>query len=280
MQAEQRRAPSVASRVAARMRLQRRRLTAWMLSVALFALLVGAWEWFVTSQNVPTTIFPTPLAVWDSFVADLQRGLYFTHTWITLREVLAGFVVGAVVGTVVGILIAELYWVRRIIYPYIVAFQNIPKVALAPLFLVWFGFGMLSKVALAVSITFFPVLVNVVKGMSSPDREQLELLRAYCASPFQVLLRLKLPMALPYLFAGLEIAIVLSVIAAVIAEFVGATGGLGYLILLYNSRLDMAAEFAAIGVLAGVGFVLHWLVQQAGRKAVFWAERDDSEVGI
>jgi NitT/TauT family transport system permease protein len=246
----------------------------------LAAALLGLWQWYVTAKDVSPAVFPSPEAVWDSFVADLRRGIYWEHLRVTLQETLIGFFLGSALGILLGVLIAEVRLARSILLPYVIAFQAIPKVALAPLFLIWFGFGLTSKIALATSITFFPVLVNVAHGVSSSDPDQIQLLRAFCASRWQVLVRAKLPAALPYLFAALEIAIVLSVIAAIIAEFVGSTEGMGYLILLYNNNLNVAAEFAAIGVLALVTYALHSVVRVAGRRAVFWTDLSKREVAL
>jgi NitT/TauT family transport system permease protein len=249
-------------------------------SLLLAAALLGLWQWYVTSKDISPAVFPSPEAVWDSFLADVRRGIYWDHIRVTLKETLIGFLLGSALGIVLGVLIAEVRLARSILLPYVIAFQAIPKVALAPLFLIWFGFGLTSKIALATSITFFPVLVNVAQGVSSSDPDQIQLLRAFCASRWQVLVRVKLPAALPYLFAALEIAIVLSVIAAIIAEFVGSTEGMGYLILLYNNNLNVAAEFAAIGVLAAVTYALHIVVRVAGRRAVFWTDLSKREVPL
>ena len=249
-------------------------------SLLVAGLLLGLWQWYVTSQDVSPAVFPSPHAVWDSFVADVRRGIYWHNIGVTLQETLIGFVLGSTLGILLGVLIAEIRLAKSILLPYIIAFQAIPKVALAPLFLIWFGFGLTSKIALATSITFFPVLVNVAHGIASTDSDQIQLLRAFRASRWQVLLRVKLPTALPYLFAALEIAIVLSVIAAIIAEFVGSTEGMGYLILLYNNNLNVAAEFAAIGVLAAVTYALHTIVRVVGRRAVFWTDLSKREVSL
>jgi NitT/TauT family transport system permease protein len=187
--------------------------------------------------------------------------------------------VGSVVGFLLALVISEFRPVRTIIYPYVIGLQSVPKTALAPMFLIWFGFGIQSKVALVVSTVFFPVLINTLSGIERTDPDQLDMLRAYCGKRWRIFLRVKLPSALPALFAGLELAIVLAIIAAVVAEFLGAVGGLGYRILTYNTNLDMAGEFAALAVLSVTGFFLHAMVRMIGQRVVFWGRQPDGAHG-
>lgn len=249
-------------------------------SILVFALVIAVWEAGVRLGDVPATILPTPSAVFVALREGVLGGRLVLHSLVTLQEIVYGFVLGGVIGVGLGILVAEIRWVRRLVYPYIVATQAVPKVALAPLFLIWFGFGLTSKVLLAVTITFFPVLVNTIQGLDGAQRDQLDLLRAYCASRSQIFFRVKLPTAVPFIFAGLEIAVVLSVIAAIVAEFVSATSGLGYLILQENLSLNMPGVFAALTVLSVLGYLLHGLVKVVHRRAVFWREIQGNEQGI
>jgi NitT/TauT family transport system permease protein len=193
--------------------------------------------------------------------------------------VLIGFLGGSFVGFFLALVISEFRPVRTIVYPYVIGLQSVPKTALAPMFLIWFGFGMESKVALVVSTVFFPVLINTLSGIERTDPDQLDMLRAYCGRRWRVFLRVKLPSALPALFAGLELAIVLAIIAAVVSEFLGAVGGLGYRILTYNTNLDMAGEFAALAVLSVTGFVLHAIIRVVGQRLVFWGRQPDGARG-
>jgi NitT/TauT family transport system permease protein len=193
--------------------------------------------------------------------------------------VMIGFFGGSFVGFFLALIISEFRPVRTIVYPYVIGLQSVPKTALAPMFLIWFGFGVESKVALVVSTVFFPVLINTLSGIERTDPDQLEMLRAYCGRRWRVFLRVKLPSALPALFAGLELAIVLAIVAAIVSEFLGAVGGLGYRILTYNTNLDMAGEFAALAVLSVTGFVLHAIVRITGQRLVFWGHHPDGARG-
>lgn len=263
----------------ARVRRNNQRLRARILWTSAFLVSLVAiltiWQVYVTATKVSAAVMPTPTAIWHAFWTDVTDGTYASNIVITGEEVLIGFVAGGALGFLLALVISEFNWAHKIIYPYVIATQSVPKIALAPLFLIWFGFGLESKVLLAVTATFFPVLINSLSGLDQSEEGQMDLMRALCAKRWRVFLRVKLPNALPSVFAGLELAIVLSVIAAIIAEFIGATEGLGYLILYYNTRLDVASEFAALLVLSLSGYILHWLVTLVARRVVFWRKVQD-----
>ena len=250
------------------------RFGAWLLSAIV---LVSFWQWYIKKFDVSPAIFPSPLEVWQSLRANLADGTFTKDLVVTLREVMIGFFGGSLVGFFLALVISEFRPVRTIVYPYVIGLQSVPKTALAPMFLIWFGFGIESKVALVVSTVFFPVLINTLSGLERTDPDQLDMLRAYCGRRWRIFLRVKLPSALPALFAGLELAIVLAIIAAVVSEFLGAVGGLGYRILTYNTNLDMAGEFAALAVLSLTGFVLHAMVRLLGQRLVFWGHQPDGD---
>ena len=244
------------------------RLTTLIVFVAFLLL----WQAGVMATGVRAVVVPPPLDVARALVDGLiVRGVYWPHIGVTVTETLAGFVIGALAGFALGVGIAESRVLERILYPYVIAFQTIPKVAIAPLFVIWFGFGLTSKIVIAATISFFPVVINVVTGFASADPHIIEMLRVFGASRWSQFKLARLPSALPYLFAGLDIAVVLSVIGAIVAEFVGAQSGIGYLIMQYNFNLDTAGVFALLLVLSAIGVVLHMIVVEAQRRIVFWA---------
>jgi NitT/TauT family transport system permease protein len=250
------------------------------IKLAIFIAIVGLWELTVTAFHISDKVFPSASSVGSDLLANVRDGTFLKHFRVTFVEMLAGFSIGSIGGFAIGVLVAELFWVRKLLYPYILAIQSIPFITLAPLFLIWFGFGISSKIALTVTIVFFPVLVNTVTGISNTDRSRINLLRAYSASPWQIFRRVKLPGALPYIFAGLEIAIVLSVIAAVISEFVGANAGLGHLIIVYNNQLNVPAQFSVFILFGVVGTCLKFMVQTIAEKVIFWQERPFKNIGL
>jgi NitT/TauT family transport system permease protein len=253
------------------------RFGAWLLSAIL---LIFFWQWYTVKFEVSPAVFPAPLQVWQLLWINLKDGTFVNDLGVTLREVIIGFIGGSLVGFFLALIISEFRPIRTIVYPYVIGLQSVPKTAVAPMFLIWFGFGIESKVALVVATVFFPVLINTLSGIERTDPDQLDLLRAYCGRRWRIFLRVKLPTALPPLFAGLELAIVLAVIAAVVAEFLGAVGGLGYRILAYNTNLDMAGEFAALTVLSLTGFALHAIVRMVGQRIVFWGRQPDGARGV
>ena len=259
------------------------RAPAWPVALRRFALplvvlvgVLGAWELLVRALEVPAFIVPPPSAVVRAFLGGVLSGTYFLHLAVTAAETVLGFLAGSALGLFLGILIVVFPTLERILYPYIVALQTIPKVAIAPLMVVWFGFGMLSKVLVVALVALFPVLVNVIAGLRAVDQDRLDMLAALSASRWQVFRYLRFPNSLPFLFAGLNTAIVFSVIGAIVGEFVGANRGIGFLILQANYQLDIAGAFALFAVLSILGVALHWLIRFIERKSIFWTARDDS----
>lgn len=250
------------------------------LSVALLVI----WEFTFRWLQVPELILPRPSQV----LAALYRGLaqpptsplaLYPHIVFTMSSALAGFVFGSSAGILLGTLIAQFRALEWLIMPYVVAFQTLPKIALAPLLVVWFGFGIASKVVIVAMLTFFPLLVNSIAGFTSIERERLELMQSLCATRLQTFLRVRLPSALPFIFAGLDMAIVYSVIGAIVGEFVGGQRGLGVLILQTNFGLDLAGMFAVFVVLSVIGITLHTLLQAIRRRLLFWSPREDRTIG-
>lgn len=241
-------------------------------SIAVLVGFLGFWELAVIVLGIPKIVLPLPssiaVSLWDGFAS----GLYLWHLAITFYEIIVGFLVGAVSGLVIGFIVALSPVLERIFYPYVVAFQTIPKVAIAPIIVIWFGYGTASKIVITATIGFFPVLANTIVGLRAAPHDQLEMLTAYTATRWQLFRMVRLPQALPYIFVGLDVAIVLSVIGAIVGEFVGAKAGLGFLILQMNFNFDMAGTFAVLLVLSAIGVGLHWMVNWAQRRVVFWMD--------
>ena len=242
---------------------------------AVFVAGIALWEWAVRQWGVPAFIAPPPSAVWRSLVGGLRTGLYVEHFLVTLWEALAGFGIAAVSGIVLGALVAQSRLVERTVYPYLVALQTLPKIAIAPLIIVWAGFGLSSKVIIAALVAFFPVLVNVIVGLKTVEPAKIELMRSLRASRWQTFRLVTFPNALPFVFAGLDIAVVFSVLGAIVGEFVGAQQGLGNLILQFNVSLDIAGVFAVMILLAVLGIALHLVMQVIERRVIFWAQPDE-----
>jgi NitT/TauT family transport system permease protein len=242
------------------------------LPVALLVFLLVTWEGLVLIFDVPKIVLPRPSAVavalWEGFAS----GLFLPHILVTLWEIVAGFVIGASVGIALGVLVGLSAFMERLIYPYVVAFQTLPKVAIAPIMVIWFGYGLTSKIIITATISFFPLLANTIVGLRSAPKDQIDMLKACTASDWQIFRMARLPQALPYIFVGLDVAAVLSVIGAIVGEFVGAKAGLGYLILQMNFNFNMAGVFAILIILSLIGVGLHLLVVAVQRRVLFWSD--------
>jgi NitT/TauT family transport system permease protein len=232
--------------------------------------LMGLWEAGVSLGGIPDYILPPPSAIYDSLLADLGSSLTWWNLWVTAEETLLGFACGVILGFILGLVVAEFPALDDALYPIIVAFQAMPKVAVAPLLLIWFGFGIGSKVAIAALLAFFPLLVNTVLGLHSSDPRQEELMQTLSARRWQMFSMVRFYNALPSIIAGLELAMVLAVIGAIVGEFVGARAGLGYMIQQRNADTDVAGIFSVLIILGVFGAVFTYAVKIVGARLVFW----------
>jgi NitT/TauT family transport system permease protein len=248
------------------------RVSDFLLTVLTFVVFMTLWEFSIVWFGVSALILPPPSAIAVSLYSGLVHGSLMRHLGVTFYEIIAGFGIGAVTGLALGAAISQVRLLEKIFYPYIVAFQTIPKVAIAPLFIIWLGFGTFSKVVITATIAFFPVLANTIVGLRAAPADQVELLVSLTARPMQVFWKVRVPQALPYIFVGLDVAIVLSVIGAIVGEFVGAQAGLGYMILQRNLTMDMPGVFAILVILSLIGIGLHWIMQWIRRRIVFWVD--------
>lgn len=254
------------------------RVPRWI-SVPFFAgVLVLLWQVAVWIRLTSEFVLPPPARVFSevgSLLANLfTGGFVLENFWVTMQEVLLGFLVGGVAGIGLGVLVAETAFGRAVVLPFVVAINAAPKVAFAPIFVAWLGFGIWAKVAMGAFIAFFPLLIDTAAGLASVDHEQARLFRAVRATRRQTFLKLKLPTALPFIFAGLKTASVLAVVGAIVGEFLGGGGGFGELIRIAGSQLRMARVFAFVFVLSLIGYLLYALVAFVERKVVFWRSPD------
>ncbi|MEO8279797.1 MAG: ABC transporter permease [Ideonella sp.] len=238
----------------------------------LFVIIMGSWEAAIRMFEVPAYVVPAPSAIWQSLVRGLANGLYLSNGLVTLTEALLGFLWASTLAIVLGSLIAQSRFVEKVLYPYLITIQTTPKVAIAPLFIIWFGFGITSKVIMAGIVAFFPILVNVITGLRSTDPQRVELMRSLRASRWQIFRMVLLPSALPMIFAGLHIAVIFSLLGAIVGEFVGSRAGLGNLILQMNINLDTAGVFAVLVCLSTIGITLHASMHWLQRRLLFWAD--------
>lgn len=239
-------------------------------TIALALVLLGAWQGLVMLLKVPSYIIPTPSAVVGALVTGFRQKLYWPHIAATLSAMVSGYVIGVVAGAVTGALFAEFRALERIVYPYLVSIQSIPKIALAPLFVMWFGYGIGSKVVMVALICFFPMVVNTMTGIRSTLQDRIDIVTTMTATRWQLFWHVKLPSAAGAIFAGLQVSVVLALIGALVGEFVGSDAGLGNLIEASQAALDTTGMFAVLVLLSLIGIFATSLVRLAHRRFVFW----------
>jgi NitT/TauT family transport system permease protein len=238
--------------------------------VLALVLMLGLWESLSRTEIVDPIILPPFTDVVVSLVDLVQTDFFWDNTWTTVFETLVGFVLGVGTAWILGTLIGIFRPFRLAVYPLAVAFQNTPRVALAPLFLTWFGFGLSSKYVMAATICFFPVLIAVVVGLETVDSDSRTLMRSLGASRWELYRKLSLPSSLPIIFSGVKQAMTLALIGAIVAEFVGASEGMGVMIKTFNFQLEVADGFAVILALMIIGLLLYGIVEFLDQKIVFW----------
>ncbi|WP_420894582.1 ABC transporter permease [Streptomyces scopuliridis] len=245
--------------------------------VALLAGCFAVWWIIAAAELVEPYLVPSPGATLDVLTG--KADYLWQHTWVTTYETLLGFVIAVVVGVLAAVVMVYSSTVEKTLYPILLFAQVVPKIAIAPLFVVWLGFGITPKILIAVLIAFFPVVISMVTGLKAVDPEMLQLSATMGAKPWQTFAKIRFPASLPHLFSGLKVAVTLAVTGAVVGEFVGANEGLGYVILQANGNLDTPMLFAGLLVMSLIGVVLFVLVEIAEKLLLPWhASRRDTNV--
>jgi NitT/TauT family transport system permease protein len=233
-------------------------------------ILLALWQWICVSAHINPIIVPSPLEVGKAFVQNPRR--LFSECGITMLEAAGGFVLGSITAYVLAASFVFSRTLRDAIYPYAVALKSTPLIALAPLLVLWFGNGMLSKIIMSGLVAFFPVLVNSITGLTAIDREIFDLMKSLSASKWQILTKIRVPNSIAYVFPALKIATSLAVVGAVIGEFTGATQGIGHLINTSSYYLETSLMFAAVVAISVAGIIFFGLVAFVERKVVFWSD--------
>ncbi|MCS0503673.1 ABC transporter permease [Ancylobacter mangrovi] len=245
----------------------------WPLAVPVGLLVL--WEVATRALGIRSIILPPPSEIIEVMVT--RYDLILTHLWPSLYLTLTGFALSAVGGVLVAVLITTSPLLRKTLYPTIVVSQVVPKISIAPLFVVWFGTGMTSSLMLAVLVAFFPMTINAAMGFQSVDEDILRMARTYMGSRWQIFWKIQMPHALPFIFSGMKISITLAIIGVIVSEFVASQDGIGYLIKFAGGLLDTPLMMAAITALSLTGLVLYWLIAEAERLTVYW--QSTSEFG-
>lgn len=246
-------------------------------SLALFVALVFGWEMLARGDQVSVLVLPAPSVIWDTLWNGLRSGYFWPHLIHTSTELVLGLALGCFAGLLGGILLGESVFLRRLLFPYVLVSQVVPKLALAPLFIVWFGFGMTSTVVITALICFFPLMENTLTGLQQVEPRKLELFRMLGATRLQTLWRLKIPSGLPVILAGFRVAVVLALVGAVVGEFIGGSKGLGALIIASQGMMDTPLMFAVLLLITVLGLVMYQLALGLERLLLWTHLKDNSK---
>lgn len=233
-----------------------------------FVLLFAVWEGAVHLTGVKEYLLPRPSTIWSELLK--RYPTVAEGAWVTTQEILAGYLLAVVVSVPLALAVAYSRFVETAIYPVVVFLQIIPKIAIAPLFIIWFGFGFTPKLLLVFLLSFFPIVVASIAGFKSVDPEIMDFARTTGASGWKMFFKIRLPQALPDIFTGLKVGAALSATAAVVAEFVAADKGLGYLLLQYNGQFETPMVFAIVVLLSLIGLAVYYVVEIIERIAIPW----------
>jgi len=244
------------------------RLKQVLIPTSLFFLIIIVWELVISIIHYPEYLLPRPSVIFNELVINFDSLLY--HTGITLLEAVIGFVIANILAFIIAVVFAHSKTIKTGLHPFVIALQTTPIIAMAPLLVLWFGTDIGSKIAAAALVSFFPTIVNGVKGLKSVDDEALDLFKSLSATKWQIFTKLKFPNALPYFFSALKTSATLSVIGAIVGEFVGANKGIGYVILVSTYHLQTVKMFTGIIMAAVAGMIFFWLVAMIEKKIVFW----------
>jgi NitT/TauT family transport system permease protein len=242
----------------------------WLTTPFLCGVVIAAWQLYVINWDVSPFILPSPFSVGRAWMTMLYSERTWLHTWSTIYETVVGFFWGVVVGILLGVAIARNEWLELTLNPFIVAVQVVPKVAFVPLFVVWFGFGITSKVIVAAVLSGFPILTNTVLGVKSVEHGHKDVMISLNATRFQMFRRLELPSSLPYIITGMEIGVVLAIIGAIVGEYMGGNDGLGYLMIARMNAYQTDGLFAVMIHMTLIGFAAFFLVGLLRRALIPW----------
>jgi len=237
-------------------------------AVAIFASMFVLWQAAVWLFGIKEYLLPPPTKVWAEFLRRYDPVM--ASAWVTTQEILAGFALAVVVSIPLALVIAYSRFMEHAVYPVIVFLQIIPKIAIAPLFIIWFGFGFTPKLLLVFLLSFFPIVVASIVGFKSVDPDVMDFARTTGAGGWRLFVKIRLPQAMPHIFTGLKVGAALSATAAVVAEFVASDKGLGYLLLQYNGNLETPMVFAIVVLLSLIGLVVYYVVELVERFTIPW----------
>ena len=243
-----------------------------ILPVLVFPIIILIWKLYIFAFEVPSYLLPQPEDLLVYFVNLLTNGGMMKHIIITLKEVFVGVFIGIVLGLVMGYIVSKSKIVEKLVMPFILIIQIAPKISLAPLFILWFGLGLESKIALIILVVFFPIMVNQVTAIRSIDKNVINLMKVLNVSKFKRFIYIELPYSLEAIISGVKVAMTHAIVGAVIGEMIGAKAGLGYLLTLGNEVYDISLVLSSVFVLSLIGLILYLVAEVIEKKVLYWKD--------
>lgn len=250
-----------------------------ILPIAIFPILILLWDLSIQVFHVPSYLLPRPGVLFESFIKLFQGGSIWEHIMVTLQEIFIGTGIGIVVGVVLGYIMAKIRIVEKLMMPFIIIIQTAPKISLAPLFILWMGLGMESKVALVIMVVSFPIMINQVLAIRSIDNNVYNLMKILNASKLQKFIYVELPYSIEMMLSGIKVAVTQAMIGAVIGEMIGSKAGLGYLLVLGSETYDINMILNSVLILSFIGLALYLISEFMEKKILFWKEIEKSAIG-
>lgn len=241
-----------------------------LLPLLFFPIIIILWKAYIALFNVPDYLLPQPEALLQTTIDLLVKGDMLYHIYITLKEVFIGIIIGIFSGLIVGYIVAKSRYIEKLIMPFVLIVQTAPKISLAPLFILWFGLGLESKIALVILVVLFPVMVNEIVVIRSIDKNMYNLMKILNSTSFQKFYHIELPYSLEAILSGIKVAVTQAITGAVIGEMIGAKAGLGYLLILGNETYDIKLVLSSIFVLSIVGLILYIIAEKIEKRFLIW----------
>lgn len=241
-----------------------------LLTLTTFLIFIAIWQAYVLIFNIPVHVLPSPFSFFSQLVEYFRADYIYSHIATTLYEICVGFLIGTILGLLVGYIVAKSRLIERMITPYMVLIQTIPKISIAPLFLLWFGLGVSSKIALVIVVVFFPIMINFVVGIRSVDKNMQNLLTILRVNRWIKFTSIELPNSLPFVMSGIKASTTYAITGAVIGELIGAQSGLGYLLTLGSETYDINLILTAVLTLSFIGLILYLILEFLEKKLIHW----------
>lgn len=250
-----------------------------ILPILVFPIIIIFWQLYILIFKIPPYLLPKPYDLLVAMIQYFENGDLIYHIWVTLKEIFIGTFIGMIIGLVLGYIMAKIRFIERLIMPFVIIVQTAPKISLAPLFILWMGLGITSKIALVILVVSFPIMINQVLAIRSIEDNVYNLMKILKANKWQVFYNIEMPYSLEMLLSAIKIAVTQAMIGAVIGEMIGSKAGLGYLLILGNETYDIKLILVSVILLSLMGLILYKLFDMLEKKSLYWKQVDNEVIG-